>query len=71
VDNAPVHIVDDGTAFNYVKVVFLPPNLTSVLQPLDGGVIRAMKASARKRLLLDLLIKLDESVNHNMQLILP
>jgi hypothetical protein len=71
VDNAPVHIVDDGTTLNYVKVVFFPPNLTSVLQPLDGGVIRAMKASARKRLLLDLLIKLDESVNHNMQLILP
>lgn len=48
VDNAPSH---PHVKLNNVKVVFLPPRTTSVLQPLDQGIIAAMKSSYRKRLL--------------------
>ena len=32
-----------------VQLVFLPPNTTSVLQPMDQGVIRSLKAHYRER----------------------
>ena len=48
IDNCPAH--PPVTASN-VKLVFLPPNTTSRLQPCDAGIIRAFKAHYRKRLL--------------------
>ncbi len=39
------------TDLSRVKVVFFPPNTASVLQPLDQGIIGAMKLHYRKRLL--------------------
>ena len=42
VDNAPLHIL--GEELSNIRVSFLPKNTTSVLQPLDMGVIRAFKA---------------------------
>lgn len=50
IDNAPVHIIDSDTQsrIDSVKVIFFPPNLTSLLQALDGGIIRSLKARARK-----------------------
>lgn len=41
VDNCPAH--PDVPNLNCIKLVFLPPNTTSVLQPLDQGVIRSLK----------------------------
>ena len=38
-----------------VHVKFLPPHLTSELQPLDQGIIQAMKANYRKSMLYSLL----------------
>lgn len=46
-DNAPCHPSDMSHLRN-VKVVFLPPNCTSQLQPLDAGVIKCMKQKYRK-----------------------
>ena len=56
-DNAPVHIVDEETSLRltYVKVQFFPSNFTSLLQPLDAGIIRSMKALSRKQQVLQLL----------------
>jgi uncharacterized protein YeeX (DUF496 family) len=34
-----------------VTVKFLPPNLTSEVQPLDQGIIRSVKACYRKMML--------------------
>ena len=48
VDNCPAHTdVDNLSA---TKLVFLPPNTTSVLQPRDQGIIYAFKQQYRKRL---------------------
>ena len=48
IDNAPSHkITIDLTN---IKIIFLPPNLTSVLQPLDAGVIACLKRYYRKKL---------------------
>lgn len=42
VDNAPSHIVRED--LSHIRVEFLPKDTTSVLQPLDQGIIRSFKA---------------------------
>ena len=48
-------IIDNCPAYPYisnltnVQLVFLPPNTTSILQPMDQGVIRSLKAHYRGR----------------------
>jgi len=65
VDNAPVHLIDGDTEaqLTNLKVIFFPPNLTSVVQPLDGGIIRSLKANIRKFSVLKLLSEIDSSVH--------
>lgn len=58
-DNAPAHKIPIGCqrlelfglrgfTYNNIHVIFLPPNTSSVIQPLDQGIIRALKARFRK-----------------------
>ena len=66
-DNAPGHSTRNVN-FDHpaVKVMFLPPNTTSLLQPMDRGVIRSFKAHYT-RLVYDRAIKtLDASENLTM-----
>ena len=44
-----------------MQLEFLPPNTTSKIQPLDQGIIRAMKQHYRKRLLSNLVAKLESN----------
>ena len=48
-DNANVHETDDEK-FSNIKFFFLPPRTTSVLQPLDQGIIRSFKCRYRSKL---------------------
>ncbi|KNE89028.1 hypothetical protein PSTG_17517, partial [Puccinia striiformis f. sp. tritici PST-78] len=51
-DNFSAHLKGlEGLSLTNLKVEFLPPNLTSVLQPCDAGIIRAFKAYYRKQFL--------------------
>lgn len=48
-DNCSAHGTDDTIlATTNVEVIFLPPNTTSKLQPMDAGIIAAMKLRYRK-----------------------
>ena len=51
-DNAPCH---PKLTFTNVKLVFFPDNMTSHSQPLDQGIIQALKISYRKKLMTRLL----------------
>ena len=46
-DNASSHV--DGEYSN-IKLIFLPPNTTSILQPLDQGIIWSVKCKYRKKI---------------------
>ena len=59
-DNAASHPKDE---YSNIKLEFFPPNTTTVLQPLDGGIIRTIKLSYRKLLLQFLLTKMEEAEN--------
>ena len=50
-DYAGCYPVSLQEMFSNIKVVFLPPNMTSRLQPLDAGVIKNFKVRYRKLLL--------------------
>ena len=54
-DNAPLHIVPSSLRLRRTTVDFLPPNVTSVKQPMDAGIIRSFKAYYRTGLCRELL----------------
>nr|XP_033812893.1 jerky protein-like [Geotrypetes seraphini] len=42
-DNCPAHPPADLLRSNNISAVYLPPNVTSLLQPCDQGILRALK----------------------------
>ena len=58
VDNCTSH---PDLQFSNVKLVFLPPNTTSKLQPCDAGIIQATKMHYRKLLLRHVLFHMNEA----------
>lgn len=50
-DNAPGHPVDLKSDDNQICVMYLPPNCTPLIQPMDQHVIQAIKLFYRKNLL--------------------
>lgn len=59
IDNAGCHPEELKGKYSNVKVVFLPPNTTSKLQPLDLGIIQNFKTHYRRLLLRYVLAKID------------
>ena len=56
-DNCAVH--PHVQNLSNVSMMFLPPNTTSVLQPMDAGVIRNLKHHYRKSLALRQLLAIE------------
>lgn len=61
VDNCAAHIAIPR--MDNVRVEFFPPNCTSVLQPLDLGIIQTVKVHYRKLLLKKVLLLLEQPDN--------
>ena len=61
IDNCSAHpeasqlVSDDGK----IEAVFLPPNVTSLIQPMDQGVLQALKWNYKKKLIRRLVIEDD------------
>ena len=59
VDHCSAH--PENISFSNIKVVFLPPNTTSVLQPMDAGVIKCFKGNYRVKLVRKLIQHVSET----------
>ena len=59
-DNAGCHPQNLLGKYSNIKILFLPPNTTSVLQPLDLGIIKNFKVHYRKLLMQHVLAKIEE-----------
>ncbi|RHY28989.1 hypothetical protein DYB32_005549 [Aphanomyces invadans] len=47
--NAPPRLVFESTPLSNIRVKKLPPNMTAFLQPLDAGIVAALKAKTKQR----------------------
>ena len=63
VDNCSAHPKDCGVELTNVAIYFFPPNVTSVIQPCDMGIIRNLKALYRK----SMIQPCDKGIIHNLK----
>lgn len=63
IDNAPSHpsVEEVNTDPNF-RIMFLPPNCTAILQPMDQNLIENIKVSYRKRLLNNIILHEGEEI---------
>ena len=54
-----------------MTLVFLPPNATSVVQPLDQGIIASFKIQYKKKLLRWVLSKYDDATLKDLRKVVP
>lgn len=59
-DNAPVH---PKITLQNVKLQFLPANTTSILQPMDAGIIQTLKLKYRTRQLQHVITQMDKHLD--------
>ena len=59
-DNATCHPKSIIDSFLQIKIIFLPKNSISRLQPLDAGIIQNFKVKYRKRLVKYVLARINE-----------
>ena len=57
-DNAACHKVEGQ--LNNIKLEFIPPNTTSLIQPLDQGIIHTMKVHYRTQVMRKMLQVIEE-----------
>ena len=60
-DNAPVHKVNHDNKLTNITIRFFAPNMTSVIQPCDAGIIASFKAQYRKLFIQQRINFLDEN----------
>lgn len=66
VDNCPAH---PEVPLNQIKLVFLPPNTSSKLQPMDQGVIHSLKSHYRKIMLMKMLEEVDSGKEFSVSIL--
>jgi hypothetical protein len=71
IDNCSAHASVQDVAYSNVKIELLPPNVTSLLQPCDGGIIKTMKAIYRRNLVSKQLAHVEASLSRGEKPQLP
>ena len=61
-DNATVHPTSLIDMYSNIKIVFLPKNTTSRLQPLDAGIILSFKTKYRKKLMRYVIARINDDL---------
>ena len=59
-DNITCHLKSIINSFSHIKIIFLPKNTTSRLQPPDVGIIQNFKVKYKKRLTKHVLARINE-----------
>ncbi|XP_055712049.1 jerky protein homolog-like [Phlebotomus papatasi] len=59
-DNAPVHPAAEELVSGGIKVLYLPPNCTATVQPMDQNVLEALKKKYRRSFIRFLLRELED-----------
>lgn len=67
-DNCSAHVAAN-LRLDHVKIVFLPPNATSMVQPLDRGIINSLKVKYRTAVVKKIILKLDAGDIPNMTIL--
>jgi hypothetical protein len=80
-DNASSHVVNVAKVgkscsfstleLNNMTLVFLPPNVTSVVQPLDQGIIASFQIQYKKKLLCWVLSQYDDATLKDLRKVVP
>lgn len=60
-DNATSHTTD--VRLKNIKLIFLPPNTTSICQPLDQGIIKCFKTFYRQYVLKNIIANMEDASN--------
>ena len=61
-DNATVHPTSLIDMYSNIKIVFLPKNTTSRLQPLVAGIIQSFKTKYRKKLMCYVIARINDDL---------
>lgn len=59
-DNCPAHPDVENMVSGEIKALFLPPNVTPLLQPMDQGVLENLKKNYKRKLLKNLITEIED-----------
>lgn len=62
VDNCSAHNQNVKSKLQSIRLEFFPPNLTSILQPMDKGIIRTIKVHYRNTIVLRLIDRIEKKL---------
>ncbi|GBM61898.1 Jerky -like [Araneus ventricosus] len=66
IDNVPCHPEEEMLTSGEIRAIFLPANVTSLIQPMDQGMIEAMKGHYKKKLISHIL-ECEENLNEALK----